>query len=147
MSELERHDPDLERRFAAVRAEDAIGAPRYDEVRASAFVLGTRRRRKTRAIWAAGAAASVAAAALAVTLLDRRSGGMTASLEEIAIAEELSSWSAPTDELYGLASLEIPDSVPGLDLGSAYVPDAFAEGVTQSAAETPPDSNDTEVER
>jgi len=141
-----RHDHDLEASLASLREDDGRRTPPYARVRDAALAGEAGRTRRVRAAWTVAAAAVLGAVAVTVTLLDGRNGASVGLEPEIALASEMSAWSAPTDVLYELASLEIPDSVPGLDVGSGYVPDALSSDSRLAA----PDSsgrNDSEVER
>jgi hypothetical protein len=147
MSGPRRQDHDLETAFAALRSADARSVPSYAVLRDRALAHRARRTHAARAVWSVAAAAAVGALALAAALLAGRNPAIVDLDTEIAMATELSSWSAPTDALYDLASLDIPDSVPGLDVGSGYVPDALGSGDWQTAAATSPVRTDSEVER
>ena len=103
--------------------------------------------RGARTVWTVAAAAVLATIALTVVLVGGRSGGPADLAAEISMSRELSSWSAPTDAIWDLASLDIPDSVPGLDVGSGFVPDALGSGEWQTAAANSPARNESEVER
>jgi hypothetical protein len=76
----------------------------------------------------AAAAAGVGTFLLAAWIVSGRGRGADDLAASIAFAEEIAAWSAPTDAIHRLAPVGISDSVPGLGVGSAYVPDAFAAG-------------------
>lgn len=140
-------DHDLETAHAALREQDARHAPSYRALRDAAVEEESRRMRGARTVWTVAAAAVLATIALTVVLVGGRSGGPADLAAEISMSRELSSWSAPTDAIWDLASLDIPDSVPGLDVGSGFVPDALGSGEWQTAAANSPARNESEVER
>jgi len=106
---------DLRERFAALRDEDAAGAPPIARVLCGPAARPVR--------WVP-VAALVTAAAMTAAVLVLRSRGAEPSIEEaIAQARSISSWTAPTDEWLTLSGLEIPNSVPSLSLSSVALPD------------------------
>jgi hypothetical protein len=112
-------DRDLRERFAALRDEDAAGAPPLSRV-----LRGRTVRPPARPARWIPVAALVTAAAITVVVLVMTPRGAEPSIEEaIARAQSISSWTAPTDEWLTLSGLEIPDSVPSLSLSSVTLPE------------------------
>jgi len=118
-------DRDLRGRFAALRDEDAAGAPPFRAARAR-----PRERRVPFALAAVGLAAVVIVALLVATGPRRPLSDDAA----IAQARALSTWTAPTDDFLRLSGLEIPNSVPNLSLTSLALPEST------TAATNPGDS-------
>ena len=120
-------DRDLRERFAALRDEDAAGAPPLSRV----LRVRTVRPPARPARWIP-VAALVTAAALTAVVLVLKSRGAEPSIEEaIAQAQSISSWTAPTDEWLTLSGLEIPNSVPSLSLSSVTLPEAPTAATAQ----------------
>lgn len=119
--------PELREWFAALRDEDATGAPPFSRVlRGGARELPARRPR-----WVPVAALATAAALTTVAIV-RTSRGTDFPLEEaVAQAQSLSSWTAPTDEWLTLAGLEIPNSVPSLSLSFVTLPEVLDDAISQ----------------
>ena len=124
-------DLDLRERFAALRAGDAANAPSL----ASLLRARTDGPGVSRARWIPVAALVSAAALTTVALLGPAVRYEPSPDDAIAQAQELGSWTAPTDEWLTLSGLEIPDSVPSLSLSSVTLPetstDAAAQGESQ----------------
>ena len=111
-------DRDLAARFEALRSGDLDETPPFEaSMRAARRSLSSGARRATHraAAWVALAGA-VAAGVAAVGLLLPRAQRPSAVEDSIAKAEEISSWSAPTDPFLDLASLE---ASPGAALRGA----------------------------
>ncbi len=120
-------DHDLRQAFTLLRQEDRRNAPSFESLRAAVPAGGPSPRWARRA-WVATAAAGAGTLLLAAWFAGGRGRGADDLAASIAFAQEIAAWSAPTDALHRLAPAGIPDSVPGLDVGSAYVPDALATG-------------------
>lgn len=114
MSDRPSDDRDLRDRFAALRESDAAAAPPFEELwrRARREAASSSRDTAGRARSWAGLAAGVAALAVTAGVLVARREAATSLDATIAQAKELSSWSAPTDTLLDLVSL---DSRPASD--------------------------------
>jgi hypothetical protein len=114
---------DLRERFAALRDEDAAGAP------SMASVLRGPTARPVR--WVPVAVLVTAAAMTAAVLVLRPPGPGPSNEEAVAQAQSISDWTAPTDEWLTLSGLEIPNSVPSLSLSSVTLPDEPHEATSQ----------------
>jgi len=101
-------DRDLMSRFDALRSADLTDAPAFEETwrRAQSAVKLETRRPTERAAAVVALAAGLAASVAAVGLLVPRTERARSIEESIAKAEEISSWSAPTDPFLDLASLD-----------------------------------------
>ncbi len=131
-TEIER---ELDAAFSELREEIRKSVPPYAEMRRAALVLspgGTGHRAMR---WAA-VAAGIAALGIVVAFVAGKRGETDSLASEIAMAEEIAAWTAPTDSLYALSSFEIPATVPRLTLGADYVPDIFPGGVETSRDES-----------
>lgn len=120
-------DRDLREMFTLLREEDRRSAPSFASLRA-AVPARTPSPRWTWPAWWAAAAAGAGTLLLAAWVAGGRGREADDLAASIAFAQEIAAWSAPTDAIHRLAPAGLPDSVPGLDVGSAYVPDAFAAG-------------------
>jgi hypothetical protein len=121
------NDRELRERFAALREDDAAGAPVFSELLRHRKASAAARRSRFVPVAVLGAAAVVAAVVL-VALPRRADRSIDAA---IAQAKSLSSWTAPTDSWMTLSGLEIPDSVPSLTLSSVTLPESSAPAATQ----------------
>jgi len=119
-------DQDLRKRFAALRDEDAAGAPPMARVLQGPAVRPVR--------WVPVAALVTAAALTAAVLVLKPRGAEPTIEEAIAQAQSISSWTAPTDEWLTLSGLEIPNSVPSLSLSSVTLPEEQNAATTQGEA-------------
>jgi hypothetical protein len=119
-------DRELRERFAALRDEDAAGAPAFSEVLRGRTTSPATRRSRLIPV-AVLAAAAVVTAVVLVKPPGRGDGSIDAA---IAQAKSLSSWSAPTDAWLTLSGLEIPNTVPSLSLSSVTLPEASAPATT-----------------
>ena len=114
MNDDRSENRDLAGRFDALREADANAAPSFADVwlaarrEAASSSRATSGRART---WAAAAAVAAAVVVTAVGLTGRHDTAPSLD-ESIAQAKELSSWSAPTDTLFDLESL---DSRPASD--------------------------------
>ena len=120
-------DRDLSERFAALRDEDAAGAPPLSSV-----LRG--RQAKPAALpfrWVPAAALATAAAISAIVLVLNPRGAKPSLDEAIAQAQSISSWTAPTDEWLTLSGLEIPNSVPSLSSSSVTLPETSNVAIEQ----------------
>jgi hypothetical protein len=122
-------DRDLRERFAALRNEDAAGAPSLSRVLRGREASPP----ASPARWIPVAALVTAAALTAAVLVLKPRGSEPTIEEAIAQAQSMSSWTAPTDEWLTLSGLEIPDTVPSLSLSSVTLPDE--QSVTTSQGE------------
>lgn len=120
-------DRDLREMFTRLREEDHRSAPSFDSLRVAVPARASSPQRARRA-WLATAAAGVGTLLLVAWVAGGRGREADDLAASIAFAQEIAAWSAPTDAIHRLAPAVLPDSVPGLDVGSAYVPDAFAAG-------------------
>jgi hypothetical protein len=112
-------DRDLRARFAALRNEDAAGAPPLLRVLRGRDATPLARTPRWFPV-----AALVTAAALTAVVLVLKSRGAEPTIEEaIAQAASISSWTAPTDDWLTLSGLEIPNTVPSLSLSSVTLPE------------------------
>ena len=119
-------DRELRERFAALRDEDAAGAPAFSDVLRGRTTSPTTRRSRLIPI-----AVLAAAAVVTTVVLVKPPGGGDGSTEAaIAQAKALSSWTAPTDALLTLSGLEIPNTVPSLSLSSVTLPEASTTATT-----------------
>ena len=123
-------DRNLREKFAALRNEDAAGAPTLSSVLRGREAIPPALPSRWLPVAALAAAAAVTAAVL---VLNPR--GAEPSLDEaIAQAQSISSWTAPTDEWLTLSGLEIPNSVPSLSLSSVTLPEASTAATEQGDA-------------
>ena len=107
-------DRDLRSRFAALRDDDAAGAPSFGSVRSRGPAI-----RLPLALGAVGLTVAVVVG-LYVASVGRRPLSDDAALAQ---ARALSGWTAPTDDFLELSGLEIPNSVPNLSLTSLALPE------------------------
>jgi hypothetical protein len=106
----EEEERDLRRRFAALRKEDARGAPGFAGLWREAH--GRRGSRRSRPVfWLAVAAGTCAL--LVTTAMVARRPHLSPSAETI-ITPSLSHWRPPTDFLLQTPALEILTTVPAL---------------------------------
>lgn len=121
-------DRELDAAFSELREETRPSVPPYAEVRRAALARLPEGRGVHAMRWAA-AAVGITALAVAVVLVAGRGGETDSLAAEIAMAEEIAAWTAPTDSLYALSSFKIPETVPRLTIEADYVPDIFPGGV------------------
>ena len=120
-------DLELRKRFTALRAEDEASAPSFASVvRGRTDAPSVRRTR-----WVPVAALVSAAALTTVALLGPAVRHEPSLDEAIAQAQEIDSWTAPTDEWLTLSELEIPESVPSLSLSSVTLPEESTDPASQ----------------
>lgn len=122
-------DRDLHGLFEALRDEDAKSAPAFGPLFEDARRRQAPRPRAVRAFaWAAG----VAGVALAAVLVFRPVSHELSDEDALAMARALSSWSASTDTLASLSGVQIPGTVPGLELTSIALPEEAAADAAAS---------------
>ncbi len=120
-------DRDLSERFAALRDEDAAGAPPLSSVLRGREVKPA----SLPSRWLPATALATAAAISAIVLVLNPRGAEPSLDEAIAQAQSISSWTAPTDEWLTLSGLEIPNSVPSLSLSSVTLPETSNVAIEQ----------------
>ena len=125
-------DRDLREMFDALRDEDANRTPAFGALLAEARV---RQAPRPRAVRRLALAAGVAGVAIAAILVFRPASREISDDEALAMAQTLASWSAPTDTLASLSGVQIPGTVPGLELTSIALPE---ETATDAAASPEP---------
>ena len=107
-------DRDLRRSFEALREVDLRRVPEFSSVRPGSLGARASAPRSVSRIagaWAAGALAVAAALAGVVLLLPQRPSGVAVD-DAMAQAQEISSWSAPTDTFLVVDSLDSPLESP-----------------------------------
>ncbi len=120
-------DRDLRERFAALRDEDAAGAPPLTRV-----LRGRAARSDARPFrWIPVAVLGTAAVLTTVVLVNTPRRAELSIDEAIAEAQSIESWTAPTDEWLTLSGLEIPNSVPSLTFSSVALPEVSTAATTQ----------------
>lgn len=128
-----REDRELRELFSQVRDGDRQRAPSFESVwnRASRLANGPDPRRPPglRPGWAVVGFVGVVALAVAVAWIAPWDSPPSLD-EEIALAQEMSTWEAPTDVLLRLSSLEVPSTVPSLEVTSIPLPEVPATSPT-----------------
>jgi hypothetical protein len=117
-------DRDLRDLFARCRQEDRRRAPSFATVLAAAERLDRPSglsARPRRLAWGAAGLGAAALALMGVLVIGDREASRDLD-EAIALAEALSSWTAPTDTLLEVPGLVIPDTVPSMDMRSIVLP-------------------------
>jgi len=99
---MDQTERDLRTAFAALRRENAAGAPSF-----AATLAGARSRAVRRRLPLFAVAATIAAALLLVVVLRDRRPGLTIDLATVR-------WEAPTDFLLALPGAELLRAVPPL---------------------------------
>jgi len=113
-------DRGLRRMFEQLRDEDRRATPEFEK--ASRRTAPATPRAGLRLAWAGGAAA-VAALALILALRPVGTVRDVSTVEALAMARELSSWTAPSDGIYDVSGLTVLSGVPSLELTSLALPE------------------------
>ncbi len=117
-------DRDIEKWFESVRREDRRGAPPFERAWREALGRATGPSRGVGGLRVAlGAALATAAIAAGILLVrDHRGGGLSFSAEEVAMAREISEWTAPSDGIVFIARMRETVGVPRLEIESVRLP-------------------------
>ncbi len=117
-------DRDLEGLFESVRREDRQGAPPFVRTWNEARRRATAPSRRHGGLRLVLAAALTTAAIAAGVLLVRghRGGGLSFSAAELAMARELSDWTAPSDGFASVSGVQVSVAVPSLEIESVQLP-------------------------